>query len=213
MNFQVEYYCRKSNVFLVIYTVAVLTYTIYEADANSRRPTPYLPQLLLADSALITTIYLLYPNPSFFQAAYGAHCIVIAAAFGQHFRRLSPSASRNKLQRMVSLGWGMHILGFVCWNIDNLCCDKLRSARIAVGPYWSWIFQMHGWWHIWTGIGSFAYILGNQYLRLLMDGKESEYDVKWFAGFLPRIEAIKVGPRPNDNYFERNSGKKLCKTE
>jgi len=177
----------------MIYTVAVLTYTIIEADSHSRKPTAYLKPLLIIDSLLVTIIYLLFPYPIIHHMAYGIHLVIITVSFTKHFMKLRNSPYKNSLRNLIIVGWGMHALGFICWNIDNVMCHSLRSIRALIGPF-AFLLQMHGWWHVWTGIGSYAYIVGNQYLCILLEGREDEFLLKWKYG-IPRINHVGMGER------------------
>jgi dihydroceramidase len=47
------------------------------------------------------------------------------------------------------------VSGYVIWNIDNYTCAWLRQTRRAIGMPWSFLLELHGWWHIFTGIGAY----------------------------------------------------------
>ena len=55
--------------------------------------------------------------------------------------------------------------GFILWNIDNKFCGQLTQARDVVGMPLGFVTEFHGWWHIFTGIGVYDYIVFIEYLR------------------------------------------------
>jgi dihydroceramidase len=173
----------------MIYLACILTYTIVEADVKSRTPTPYLNHLLVVDAVGVTLTYILFPNPLFHQIAFGLHCGIIVVAGGRHYTRLMNSSAKYKLKRLLLVGWGMHALGFLCWNIDNHFCTPLRRMRTEAGA-WEFLLQFHAWWHIFTGLGSYIYIVGNQWLQTVLEGNEHNHDIQWRYGFLPVMAPI-----------------------
>lgn len=42
--------------------------------------------------------------------------------------------------------------------MDNAICTSLTSAKRSIGLPWAFIFELHGWWHILTGIGAYICI-------------------------------------------------------
>uniref|UniRef100_A0A671LL57 Alkaline ceramidase n=1 Tax=Sinocyclocheilus anshuiensis TaxID=1608454 RepID=A0A671LL57_9TELE len=57
------------------------------------------------------------------------------------------------------------LLGFVLWNIDNIFCDSLRATRQRLPPVVGAVTQLHAWWHILTGLGSYLHILLSLQIR------------------------------------------------
>ena len=55
------------------------------------------------------------------------------------------------------------ILAFIVWNIDNELCHHLKDAR-EVHPALVPLTQLHAWWHVGVGIGSYAHIM-SRYVR------------------------------------------------
>ncbi len=58
----------------------------------------------------------------------------------------------------------------VAWNLDNLICPRLQSMRatrpFAVGS----LTQMHAWWHVFSGYGTYVLIVSIIGYRLKYDG-------------------------------------------
>lgn len=54
---------------------------------------------------------------------------------------------------------------------------------------WGFALELHAWWHIFTGIGSYILIVWGQYLRTIMDGREQYYVLVWPHCFkLPSVD-------------------------
>lgn len=45
--------------------------------------------------------------------------------------------------------------GYGIWNLDNLYCGALTNAKRSIGMPWSFALELHGWWHIFTGVGAY----------------------------------------------------------
>jgi dihydroceramidase len=65
----------------------------------------------------------------------------------------SPSTVTGRLTSSVNFG-----TGFVLWCIDNWICDSLTVTKRSIGLPWGFILELHGWWHIFTGIGAYICI-------------------------------------------------------
>jgi hypothetical protein len=50
-------------------------------------------------------------------------------------------------------GMGWFLTGFFIWNMDNIYCRYLKTARNHILLPWSVLLEGHGWWHIFTGLG------------------------------------------------------------
>lgn len=49
---------------------------------------------------------------------------------------------------------GVCLFGYGLWHIDLEFCAQLRDMKERVGLPWAWVFELHGWWHIFTAIGA-----------------------------------------------------------
>ena len=47
------------------------------------------------------------------------------------------------------------ISGYIIWNIDNITCSWLTEAKRKIGMPLAFFLELHGWWHIFTGIGAY----------------------------------------------------------
>ncbi|KAI8896585.1 ceramidase [Globomyces pollinis-pini] len=91
-----------------------------------------------------------------------------------------PGHSRQLL-RLFGLVYFGYIFGYTLWNIDNLKCEELRAVRDKVGVF-SFLFQFHGWWHLFTGLGAFTSDTLVQYMRLIVLGRKGIM-IKWLGPY------------------------------
>ncbi|MCJ1300871.1 hypothetical protein MMC08_003670 [Hypocenomyce scalaris] len=54
--------------------------------------------------------------------------------------------------------------GFALWLVDIFACGRLLSMRRRIGMPWGFLLELHGWWHILTGIGSYIFIVLVEFL-------------------------------------------------
>ncbi|KAJ3257778.1 Alkaline ceramidase 3 [Boothiomyces macroporosus] len=127
---------------------------------------------LVAYSVVITAVYVALRIPLIFQFSYALLALVFAIIpIRQTFALKSKHPKDVKiLIRMYCFNLSMFLLAFVCWNIDNNVCDHLRAWRDTVPWYLGMFSQMHGWWHMLTGLGCYGQIVHSRYLRCLVKG-------------------------------------------
>ncbi|CAJ2512801.1 Uu.00g009200.m01.CDS01 [Anthostomella pinea] len=66
--------------------------------------------------------------------------------------------------------------GYILWQIDLEYCAELRALRARVGLPWAWAFELHGWWHILTGIAAARFMDIVREVRTELE-KEKEKEV------------------------------------
>ncbi|KAI4877802.1 hypothetical protein NFI96_012656 [Prochilodus magdalenae] len=130
---------------------------------------PYVPQDIQAFIAICTEkqavalhykVYLQWKEPVFHQVMYGVlvACLVFRAVF-------IVTWVYPWLRALCYTSLSVFLLGFVLWNIDNIFCDSLRATRQRLPPVVGAVTQLHAWWHILTGLGSYLHILLSLQIR------------------------------------------------
>lgn len=61
--------------------------------------------------------------------------------------RRTHANKRDKIAIITFVG------GFFIWNMDNIFCKHLTTAKNQLQLPWSIVLEGHGWWHILTGLG------------------------------------------------------------
>ena len=93
--------------------------------------------------------------------------------------RIKDKALRAQIMRLVWFGTFSFGLGWVLWNIDQLACPTLTAMKRWVGMPLSFLLELHGWWHVWTGIGAYCFIGLVEYLTGEEAGGTLEGKFQW----------------------------------
>ncbi|KAF8861305.1 alkaline phytoceramidase, partial [Acephala macrosclerotiorum] len=121
--------------------------------------------------------------------------------------RVDDQEVAGDMKGLALFGAGIFVWGYVLWNVDNEFCAELRSLRDAVGMPLGFVLELHGWWHIFTGLAVYYYMVFIEYLRLYLgrrgrDAESFNFILIWRSAFdLPHIEAIQYNP-------ERSNGRR-----
>ncbi|KAH8672139.1 ceramidase-domain-containing protein [Tricladium varicosporioides] len=79
------------------------------------------------------------------------------------FKLISSLKSEDKLKKrmrwMAISGIAFFVTGHACWATDFYACGRLRQARQQIGMPWAAALELHGYWHIFTGIGVYIFML------------------------------------------------------
>ncbi|PRP78474.1 hypothetical protein PROFUN_13651 [Planoprotostelium fungivorum] len=89
-----------------------------------------------------------------------------------------------EMRKLQIIGAVMFLTAFILWNVDNVFCLELRKARRDMGRL-GFLLQLHGWWHIGTGIGTVYMAAATQMLSLLLRDEKETYRFSWTL-FIPR---------------------------
>ncbi|KAL4928771.1 ceramidase [Aspergillus undulatus] len=68
-------------------------------------------------------------------------------------------AIRGNVRRISRFGLCCFIFGYAVWLVDNFMCPHLTSIRSVVGTPLAFFFELHGWWHAFTGIGGYIAVV------------------------------------------------------
>ncbi|PKS07203.1 hypothetical protein jhhlp_005804 [Lomentospora prolificans] len=63
---------------------------------------------------------------------------------------------------------GIFFVGYILWHIDLELCMQLRAFRAEIWLPWAWLFELHGWWHILTAIGT------NHFVKVVREIREED---------------------------------------
>lgn len=71
---------------------------------------------------------------------------------------------KKQMTRLTVFGGVIFVTGYGIWILDHIFCGNLIAIRRAIGMPWSFVFELHGYWHIFTGIGAYVFIAEVEYL-------------------------------------------------
>ncbi|RTE84802.1 hypothetical protein BHE90_000667 [Fusarium euwallaceae] len=67
--------------------------------------------------------------------------------------------TRQNLRNISLFGSSCFAFGYSLWLIDEWACRYLSNARNIVGLPLGFLLELHGWWHIFTAIGSYTAVV------------------------------------------------------
>ncbi|KAN0120024.1 alkaline phytoceramidase [Hyaloscypha variabilis] len=92
------------------------------------------------------------------------------------FKLIGNFESEEKLKRkmrwMAISGIAFFVTGHACWATDFYACDGLRETRRKIGMPWAAALELHGFWHIFTGIGVYIFMVLVECLRSARSGNK-----------------------------------------
>ncbi|KAJ5921813.1 hypothetical protein N7516_009516 [Penicillium verrucosum] len=99
----------------------------------------------------------------------------------------------------TDLGNTIFNLGYWLWIVDQWACGFLTKAREAIGLPYAFILELHGWWHICTGIGAYTFVAVVDHL---VSGENlSQQSFAWPASWAST--SIFAGREPVDKVNEK----------
>lgn len=132
---------------------------------------------------LLTLIYLYVKDPTLHQAAYGfLNFLIILKSYTLSNKYVSDKTAKSNLDQTMIMGVGLFLLGYVLWNLDIHLCSNIRQVRRNIGMPYGFVLEGHGWWHIFTGLGVYYYLVYEEYLRCFTTGTDKFFEFKWIIG-------------------------------
>ncbi|EGG11053.1 uncharacterized protein MELLADRAFT_70933 [Melampsora larici-populina 98AG31] len=180
------------------YSTTLLAYLAFSRSSSQTSPTNrvydlILNMLLILYAVLVTVIYLVWPNPTFHHTSFAVLILSTNAKVAYWIRTLPTNTAierrhKQDIKRCEFTGFWVFLFSFGIWNIDNLFCDQLTRWKKGLGFPNSIILELHAWWHLGTGIGTYLMILGVQLLSLNDQFGLDTYHMKWvYNGYWPYI--------------------------
>lgn len=101
-------------------------------------------------------------------------------------KQVKNEESRKKLGKMATFGISTGLFGYFLWNIDFHLCSYVTAFKHYIGLPWGFIFELHGWWHILTGIGAYVGMALVEYLVTIEEGATGRLE----EGFVWPVKAV-----------------------
>lgn len=163
----------------MIFGSVFLIYSHLEVDKPRNHQNIPLKIVLSLYCLFVTVVYLHTKHVLFFQCSYGLVVVLMVLVCVNNFRKYHEARA---VFIVATVTYGS---GFILWNIDQNFCPGLRFFRSnTLGPF-SPLFELHAWWHILAGTGTYLSVLYSAYLRYLVLGSKPE--IKYWKGVWPYI--------------------------
>jgi len=98
--------------------------------------------------------------------------------------RVKDEVVKREVRKLCTWGGVIFISGFGIWNLDNIYCSSLTQTKRAIGMPWSFFLELHGWWHIFTGVGAYIFIALVEYLTSEEAGQPLGRSFAWPVGLI-----------------------------
>lgn len=108
------------------------------------------------------------------------------SAWGSWLRLVSVSYDTHVTAFLAKFWLANFLFGYFLWSIDFHLCSYVTKAKHYVGLPWGFLFELHGWWHIFTGIGAYIGMALTEYLVTIVEGKTDRIE----EGFVWPVKAV-----------------------
>ncbi|KAI8936422.1 hypothetical protein NX059_006830 [Plenodomus lindquistii] len=93
---------------------------------------------------------------------------------------------RKRLGSMATFGISIGLFGYFLWNIDFHLCGYVTAFKHWVGLPWGFLFELHGWWHLCTGIGAYVGMALVEYLVTIEEERKGGLE----EGFVWPVKSV-----------------------
>lgn len=177
-----KYHFQLLDELPMIYATCIPFWSVFSEFKSSRDSVMIGIGIFMAAN-LLTVIYLYVKDPTLHQAAYGfLNFLIIMKSFRLSNKYVKSDTARSNLNLTMLWGVGLFLFGYILWNLDIHLCSGVRKVRRDIGMPYGFLLEGHGWWHIFTGLGVYYYLVYEEYLRCFLTGTEDFFDFKWILG-------------------------------
>lgn len=184
----------------MIYTTLVMFWGVFDYGLSA------LHSSLLAGFTAglgggITWYYLVNKNPVFHEVAYGVitASVIFQSCYLAYYHVKDPIALKE-MRKLAVIGFVSFMTGFGLWGIDRGQCSSLTSAKHWMGIPFGFILELHGWWHLLTGLGVAFFIVVSCQLRVHLSHEEAEFEMQYTLGFWPTLVRKEDGYKRIDDH-------------
>ena len=170
----------------MVFPTAFIFLRILRFEAVDSKSANRRTLIFFAILAVIYTIHLNINNPHLHSITFGVGVHYIRQKTWKLLsERINDDQTRQYLKRMAIFGGVSFAWGFFLWVVDQLACGTLTRAKRAIEMPWSFILEFHGWWHIFTGIGAYVFIVLVDFLTSGASEKSgAQVDFGWPANWI-----------------------------
>lgn len=179
-----KYYTQWCDDLSMLIAVALVMHRVYTATTTIR--------ITIISGAILAVLLVAFgifhcmtDDVAFHNLFFAAMIVAVGIRTRQliHTRIKSPVLLRQ-LQRLTMFGSIIFVTGYGIWILDHAICSSLTRWRRSIGMPWSFVLELHGYWHIFTGVGAYVFIAEVEYLT----GEEAGSSLKGrFAWPIPLV--------------------------
>lgn len=193
-----QYHYQLLDELPMVYATCIPAWSIFceEIDLNTaktksptRRKQWAVGLTIFLGANLLTLIYLIFKDPTIHQVGYAViNAIVILFAYRLTTQLVHDKRAQDNLHMAMKLGIAIFLSGYFVWQLDVHLCElwihiRRSYLRLPLGL----LLELHGWWHLLTGLGVYFYIVYLEYLRIYVHGKREQYMLIWRWRVFPEV--------------------------
>lgn len=158
----------------------------FEASPSARR----MYTLAILGTVLPISVYHVWADELLaHQVTFAAMILLVSRQARVLIRKqVGCEAQRARLGRLATFGLSMGLFGFFLWNIDVHLCGYVTAVKHWLGLPWGFVLELHAWWHIFTGIGSYVGMALVEFLVTMGQGQTGSLA----EGFVWPVKAVMV---------------------
>ncbi|KAK3763758.1 hypothetical protein RRG08_065722 [Elysia crispata] len=159
---------------------AAFIYAGLTVKSDERSDHTVLQAVLYGMCFCISLVYILQPIPLILQISYAVLNLAVII-LSTHMM-----LTMESVKRIFLLGLLSYMTGFLLWSIDYAYCSHLRYIReTQIARFSGMMFQLHAWWHIFTGTGAYLGLLFTVHTRYLYFQRNPQ--IKFVFGIWPYV--------------------------
>lgn len=159
------------------------------SEFKDKKSSFYVGLYLSIAVGTLTCIYLWFQDPTIHQVVYAVLCAgVIIRSVALAKKYVKDKKGYGQLNSLMVIGLSTFLLGYFFWNLDVHYCTIARSIRRSWGMPYGFLLEGHSWWHLFTGVGVYFYLVYMEQLRCWLSGCQDFYTLEWTYSILPVLK-------------------------
>ncbi|XP_039251628.2 alkaline ceramidase 3-like [Styela clava] len=159
----------------MIYGTALLIYTLHHTTSNSKYSSNSDIVIPVSYCLTASVVYVTMRNPILHQTFYG---LLVFLLIGKSVQTCN---QQPRIIPYAAISFCLYLIGFILWNVDNICCNSVRLMRYNVDPGYEPVTQLHAWWHLFSGAATSLQIVFCAYARALHCKKKCSVEMWYYC--------------------------------
>ncbi|GIK05190.1 hypothetical protein Aspvir_009293 [Aspergillus viridinutans] len=173
-----KYHTQMSDELSMHLLVTPLLYRIFTFQ-TSLQHTRLIGILFLTEFTVVMVVHMVMNEFLLHAVTFGLGVLLIATqTIKLVSQRVPHPFTRKKLRNIGLFGVCSFVFGYMVWLIDEWACNPLIRIRHSVGLPLAFVFELHGWWHVFTAIGGYIAV---EVVDMITSGEVHEDPTDQFA--------------------------------
>ncbi|KAJ5580072.1 uncharacterized protein N7459_006057 [Penicillium hispanicum] len=182
-----KYHTQMSDELSMHLLTTPLLYRILTFQASPQR-TRLVGIVLLTLFTIVMVVHMVMDEFLLHAVSFGLAVYLIATRTLNIIPQQVPDpAVRKPLRNIAFFGCFCFLFGYFIWLVDDWACGFLTKARHTVGVPLAFVFEFHGWWHIFTAIGGYVAVAIVDQITSGEVHKDPTRDLAWPLPLVARL--------------------------